>query len=72
MPTKCLTCGETFVCACDRKAAHNHEELEQHSLQQLKAEIALLIPRIAQALAFETPCTEVSDIIIRLEQLSAV
>jgi len=71
MSTKCLTCGDVFVCKCD-KAAQDTVESAQHSLQQLQAKIAALVPRVASAFAYVTPLSELSAIVDEMQQLSAV
>ena len=71
MSTKCLTCGEIFVCKCDG-AAQNTKESAQHNLQQLQAKIAALVPRVVHAFAYVTPLPELSAIVEEMQQLSAV
>ena len=52
-------------------AAQNNKESAQHSVQQLKAEIAAIVERLQRAYAMrESP--DVLDCISELRQLSAV
>lgn len=70
MSTQCLTCGDVFVCKCD-KTAQNTAESAQHNLQQLQVKIAAIVERLQRAYAMrESP--DVLDCISELRQLSAV
>ena len=72
MSTKCLTCGDVFVCKCD-KAAQDTVESAQHSLQQLQAKIAALTIRLETYV--RDACLEdkeVFDIADKMRQLSAM
>lgn len=70
MSTKCLTCGDVFVCKCD-KAAQDTVESAQHSLQQLQAKIAAVVSRMEGC---QPPLYSVywSEYVNELRQLSAV
>jgi hypothetical protein len=70
MSTKCLTCGDVFVCKCD-KAAHDIMESAQHSLQQLKAEIAAVVSDMECCQPSLYPVYW-SEYVNKLRQLSAV
>ena len=63
--------AETSICEQRLFAAQKQLESAQHSLQQLKAEIAATVERLQRAYAMrESP--DVLDCISKLRQLSAV
>jgi len=71
MSTKCLTCGEVFVCKCDR-ASQESEESAQHNLQQLQAKIAACVDKFSLTVKVPLDAQQISDFLMELRQLSAV
>ena len=54
------------------RAAQDTKEAAQHSLQQLKAEIAALIPRVKAVGGFGEKVDDIVSLIAKMRQLSAV